>query len=327
MAAAAICAILGAAGVLTALRFDGGRRAQRSSRQIAMSVAVGGRPAARAHTIGTHRRSPRPAKYVNAFSTPPPSAAHCVKTPPPVPEHPIRRPRWLSGVAITEYYPAPEQWFAGRRIAAPGLPGRYSVDFLYSARGLAMEGDGIDRHGRRVHIAQLGSTGWVNAAGRPTVPVCLGKWSNGFPVWLIGGWRNHAGSVTFPLADWSNGRSVRTLPYGGVTFSPEPSLPLRYSHRIAIDPRLIPLGSHVYVPAYRHHGGGWFIAQDTGGAIRGRHVDVYRPPPASPNDLGRYMTRQRILVSRQPDLGLAVLRPGELFSSVLRVRWDRFAPQ
>ncbi len=296
---AATCAlILGAAGVLAAVLPDGGSSARRSSRQTVVSTAVGRRPAARPRAVGAHRRSPRQAKHVNVLSTPPPSAAHCVKTPPPVPEHPISRRQWLSGVTITEYYPAPERWFAGRRIAAPGLPGRYSVDFLYSARGLAMEGDGVDRHGRRVHIAQLGSTGWVNAAGRPTVPVCLGRWSNGFPVWLIGGWRNHAAAVTFPLASggWSHGRGVRTLAYGGVTFSPEPALPLRYYHSIAVDPRLIPLGSRVYVPAYRHLGGGWFIAQDTGGAIRGRHIDVYRSPPASPNDLGRYMTRQRILV-------------------------------
>ncbi len=81
--------------------------------------------------------------------------------------------------------------------------------------------------------------------------------------------------MTFPLASggWSNGRGVRTLAYGGVTFSPEPALPLRYYHSIAVDPRLIPLGSRVYVPAYRHLGGGWFIAQDTGGAIRGRHIE------------------------------------------------------
>jgi hypothetical protein len=58
------------------------------------------------------------------------------------------------------------------------------------------------------YYPQLGSTGWVNAAGHPTVPVCLGKWSDGFPVWLIGGWRNRRGQVTFPLASggWMNGR-------------------------------------------------------------------------------------------------------------------------
>jgi 3D (Asp-Asp-Asp) domain-containing protein len=115
---------------------------------------------------------------------------------------------------------------------------------------------------------------------------------------LIGGWRNAGGWVTFPLASggWANGRGVRTLSYGGVTFAPGPSLPLRYYHSIAVDPRLIPLGSRVFIPAYRNIGGGWFIAQDTGGAIKGRHVDVYRPPPVSQDDLGRYLTGQRILV-------------------------------
>jgi 3D (Asp-Asp-Asp) domain-containing protein len=161
-----------------------------------------------------------------------------------------------------------------------------------------MEGDGVDGSGRRAHIAALGSTGWVNAAGHPTVPVCLGKWSAGPPAWLKGGWRNRSGAVTFPLASggWANGPGVRTLSYGGVTFAPGSSLPLRYYHSIAVDPRLIPQGSRVYVPAYRAISGGWFTAQDTGGAIKGRHIDIYRPPPASPSDLGRYMTDQRILV-------------------------------
>jgi 3D (Asp-Asp-Asp) domain-containing protein len=161
-----------------------------------------------------------------------------------------------------------------------------------------MEGSGVDRHERPVRIAELGSTGWVNAAGHPTVPICLGKWSDGFPVWLIGGWRNRRGQVTFPLASggWMNGRGVRTLRYGGVTFAAGSSSPLRYYHSIAVDPRLIPLASRVYVPAYKHIGGGWFVASDTGGAITGRHIDIYRPPPRTPTDLGRYMTRQRILV-------------------------------
>jgi 3D (Asp-Asp-Asp) domain-containing protein len=217
-------------------------------------------------------------------------------------EHPVTHPEWLTGVVITEYYPAPERWFTGRRVSAPGLAGAHAVDWLYSARGLAMEGSGVDLSGRPVHIAALGSTGWVNAAGRPTLPVCLGKWTNGFPAWLIGGWRNAAGAVTYPLASgsWSNGPGVKTLPYGGVTFAPGNSEPLRYYHSIAVDPGLIPLGSRVYIPAYRNFGGGWFVAQDTGGAIRGHHVDVYRPAPPSPDDLGRYLTGQRILVIPPP---------------------------
>jgi 3D (Asp-Asp-Asp) domain-containing protein len=226
------------------------------------------------------------------------ASAHCRKAPPPVPEHPIAHRRWLTGMTITEYYPSPERWFTGRRVTAPGLPGRYAADWLYSARGVAMEGDGVDRHGRRIHISELGSSGWVNAAGRPTVPVCLGRWTHGSPAWLSGGWRNRAGQVTFPLASggWANRGGGGTRGYGGVAFARGPSEPLRYYHTIAVDPRLIALGSRVYVPAYRRHGGGWFTATDTGGAIKGHHIDVYRPAPASPSDEGRYLTGRRILV-------------------------------
>jgi 3D (Asp-Asp-Asp) domain-containing protein len=218
--------------------------------------------------------------------------------PPPEPAHPISRPTWVSGVTITEYYPAPERWFAGARVATPGLSGRHAVDWLYSARGMSMEGDGIDRSGRHAHIAQLGSSGWVNAAGHATNPVCLGKWTNGPPYWRGGGWRNAAGQVTFTLAagGWSNGRAHRNLPYGGVTFAPGSSLPLHYYRSVAVDPKLIPEGSRIYIAAYRPINGGWFIAADTGGAIKSRHIDVLRPPPASPSDQGRYLTGQRVYV-------------------------------
>ncbi len=265
------------------------------------SEANGPRPAPRVLRTSAGSRPPAKirvaARKADVFALESASSSRC-KNPPPVHEHLITHRTWLTGVVITEYYPAPERWFAGKRVKAPGLPGRHAVDWLYSARGLAMEGSGVDAHGHPDHIAALGSTGWVNYGGHSTVPVCLGKWSDGPPAWLIGGWRNSRGQVTFPLASggWANGRGGRLLGYGGVTFAPGNSLPLRYYHSIAVDPKLIPMGSRVFVPAYRHLGGGWFIAQDTGGAIRGRHIDVYRPAPASPSDLGRYMTGQRMLV-------------------------------
>jgi 3D (Asp-Asp-Asp) domain-containing protein len=290
-----------AAGVSGALVARNGERRPTASRSGHVAAAdVVRRPGA---STAQGRSSPRRAGsvgpfHVNALATLSESGSRCQKPAPPAPERQIQHRRWLTGVTITEYYPAPERWFIGRRVAAPGLSGRYASDWLYSARGLAMEGSGVDLSGRPVHIAELGSTGWVDSAGRPTVPVCLGKWSAGFPVWLRGGWRNAHGRVTFPLpgGGWANERGVRTLGYGGVTFAAGSPLPLRYYRSIAVDPRLIPLGSRVYVPAYRGIGGGWFVAQDTGGAIRGRHIDVYRPPPARPSDLGRYMTDQQILV-------------------------------
>jgi 3D (Asp-Asp-Asp) domain-containing protein len=299
-------AALAVGGVAVALALAGGssHHAPTTIRaQVARARPQVGRP-----RLAAHRPSPRPRPrplgpgywrdHVNVTAPASESGASCVKPPPTVAEHPIRHRRWLRGVTITEYYPAPERWFIGRRIAAPGLSGTYAADWLYSARGLAMEGDGVDLHGHPVHIAQLGSTGWDDLGGRNTVPVCLGKWSHGFPVWLIGGWRNRHGAVTFPLASggWANGTGKRTQQYGGVTFAPGLAHPLYYYRSIAVDPGLIPLGSRVYVPAYRKISGGWFIAQDTGGAIRGRHIDVYRPPPARPADEGRYMTGQRVLV-------------------------------
>jgi 3D (Asp-Asp-Asp) domain-containing protein len=109
------------------------------------------------------------------------------------------------------------------------------------------------------------------------------------------------GAVTFPFhaGGWSNGRGRKYVPLRGVSFAVGPALSLRFYRSIAVDPSVIPLGSRVYIPAYRHDGyGGWFIAQDTGGAILGAHVDVYRPPPPTPQEAGRYLIEQRAFVVR-----------------------------
>jgi 3D (Asp-Asp-Asp) domain-containing protein len=205
---------------------------------------------------------------------------------------------WLGGVTVTEYWPAPESWFVGRLVKAPGLPGLHRIDWLYSAMGLSMEGDGIGLDGRSYHIEALGDGGWVTVADQVTDPGA--GWAGGSPYWRAGGfWRNGAGGVTFPLqaGGWSAGRGRKYVPLRGVTFAPGPSLPLHAYQSIAVDPGVIPLGSRVYIPAYRHDGhGGWFLAQDTGGAINGRHIDVYRSPPASSSDSGQYLTGQRIYV-------------------------------
>ncbi len=207
---------------------------------------------------------------------------------------------WLTGVWITEYWPSAESQFVGKLVKAPGLPGMHRIDWLYSATGVSMQGEGIGLDGRMYHIESLGQGGWVTALGTPTSP--SDGWLNGAPYWRAGGyWLNSLRGVTFPLAagGWSAGRGRKYVPLRDVSFAPGGATRLHYYQSIAVDPAVIPLGSRVYVPAYRDDGhGGWFIAQDTGGAINGRHIDVYRPPPATAADPGQVLSGQRIYVIR-----------------------------
>ena len=214
-------------------------------------------------------------------------------------ERPLTRPRWLDRTTITEYWPTPERWFVGKLVRAPGLAGRHRVDWLYSARGLPMEGDGVGLDGRRYRFLGPYGTPWVNEYGATTRPCASGPWTRGRPFWLAFGWRNRWGGVTFPLAGggWWDRPATRYLPPpASLRFGRGPSLPLAYWRSAAVDPRLIPLGSRIFVPSLcRTVGHGWLLARDTGGAIIARHIDVYRPPPAIPSG-GQALFGQRIFV-------------------------------
>jgi hypothetical protein len=163
-----------------------------------------------------------------------------------------------------------------------------------------MQGQGLGLDGQLYHIDSIGNAGWVTATGSATL--ATDGFSAGAPYWRAGDyWRNRSGAVTFPLQSggWSSGRGRRYVPLRDVRFAVGPALPLKYYRSIAVDPRVIPLGSRVYIPAYRRDGhGGWFVAQDTGGAVGGRDIDVYREPPPLPTDGGRYDTGQRVFVIR-----------------------------
>jgi 3D (Asp-Asp-Asp) domain-containing protein len=225
-----------------------------------------------------------------------PTRKRTAKAPPSPSKH--DHGAWLGGVSVTEYWPAPERWFVGRLVRTPGLAGKHRIDWLYSATGVSMEGEGLGLDGRIYHIDALGSGGWVTASGADTSPA--DGWAAGPPYWRAGGyWRNRGGALTFPLqrGGWSAGAGRRYVPLPGVTFASGSSLPLHFYQSIAVDPSVIPLGSRVYISAYGHDGhGGWFVAQDTGGAIGGRHVDVYRSPPGSASDSGQYLVGQRVYV-------------------------------
>jgi 3D (Asp-Asp-Asp) domain-containing protein/uncharacterized protein YabE (DUF348 family) len=51
---------------------------------------------------------------------------------------------------------------------------------------------------------------------------------------------------------------------------------------VAVDPRIIPLGTKMYIPGYGHA-----VAGDTGGAIRGRRIDLGFNSDAAANQFGR----------------------------------------
>jgi hypothetical protein len=233
---------------------------------------------------------PAPSRHVTiSFSL------HTIKAPPPPPVG--GDGKWLGGFELTEYYPALESWFTGRPVSAPGLSAPHRIDWLYSARGLSMEGDGIGLDGRQYHIANLGSGGWLTAGGANGAKFGVGADA---PFWRTGGfWRSGTGQLTFPLANgnWSSGVGVRYVPPpAGISFAPGPSRPLSYLRSVAVDPRTIPEGSYIYIPAYAAVNGGWFEADDTGGAIVGRHIDIFRPPPANPANQGNFATGQRVYI-------------------------------
>ncbi|HEY5142707.1 MAG TPA: 3D domain-containing protein [Solirubrobacteraceae bacterium] len=212
--------------------------------------------------------------------------------------HLLKKPTWLPKVTITEYYPAPEWWFVGAQVLTPGLDRKSRVDWLYSAHGVSMEGDGVGLDGKPYHIASVGSSGWITKGGKSAR---FGSGSSIFaPFWRAEGfWRNSNGDVTFPLetGGWFDGVGKHYRAPTDITFAAGASRPLRYYRSIAVDPNLIPLGSLVYVPAYKPlNRDGWFRADDTGGAIIGRHIDVYRRPPESSSDQGRFLQNRRIFV-------------------------------
>ncbi len=59
---------------------------------------------------------------------------------------------------------------------------------------------------------------------------------------------------------------------------------------IAVDPNVIPLGTKVYVDGY-----GYAIAGDTGGAIRGKKIDVFFPSKSKANAWGSRTVKVKIL--------------------------------
>lgn len=65
----------------------------------------------------------------------------------------------------------------------------------------------------------------------------------------------------------STGKTKQSADYG-ITFS---GTQATIGRTVAVDPNLIPIGTPVYIDL---KGIGWRIAEDTGGAVQGRHIDL-----------------------------------------------------
>jgi 3D (Asp-Asp-Asp) domain-containing protein len=198
----------------------------------------------------------------------------------------------LGDFQLTYYWFAAESGFIGKKITAPGIAGTYREDFLYSARGVPMEGTGTADSSAHVHYAGTHGGYWVTKAGKRTVPVASG-WPDGAPYWREGGWRNAAGAVTFQRPDgtWVNGAGVKNLPYHDL-FDTGVGTNVTEWLSIATDLGVIPRGTHVYVPQLAGSPAhGCFRADDTGGAIIGTHIDVFVPQ----TNLGALPTRSEVL--------------------------------
>jgi 3D (Asp-Asp-Asp) domain-containing protein len=76
----------------------------------------------------------------------------------------------------------------------------------------------------------------------------------------------------------------------GITASGHPA---RAEHTVAVDPRYVPLGTRL-----RLEGLGERVAEDTGGSIRGRRLDVFFPTHQQAQAFGRRWLKVEILPAR-----------------------------
>jgi 3D (Asp-Asp-Asp) domain-containing protein len=64
---------------------------------------------------------------------------------------------------------------------------------------------------------------------------------------------------------------------------------------IAVDPKVIPLGSTVYIESDSPYVGGFYIAEDIGGAIKGNRIDIYMESQDKAFDFGKQKITATVL--------------------------------
>lgn len=71
--------------------------------------------------------------------------------------------------------------------------------------------------------------------------------------------------TAYTLDEASTGKSPASAAFG-ITAS---GTHAKVGRTVAVDPNIIPIGSLVYIPDI-----GWRVAEDSGGAVKGRHIDI-----------------------------------------------------
>jgi len=175
-----------------------------------------------------------------------------------------QQPETLKDVILTVYHVCLESEMAeGQTIADPqGITGTFYKKFLYSAKGVVMQGSGQAIDGKTIKYVS-GGGGWINKDGQPTFLCKDGSWSNGPPFWIA-----NEQSVVFEELPQNTYKGT----YGDV-----------YPwYSIAVDPSVIPIGSIVYIEildGWKLKNGeilnGYFMAVDTGPAIKENHIDIF----------------------------------------------------
>ena len=147
----------------------------------------------------------------------------------------IKEAWYESTFLITGYHVCFESDFTGEPAFARGTNDFHKKDFLYSARGVVMQGTGKASNGRYIRPTQVNS-GWHrnNRGNRDYL--------------------DNPDGVAFAYTDSVQGA------YGPVT----------ENHSIAVDPNVIPKRAEVDIEMIGHR-----FADDTGSAIIGHHIDNF----------------------------------------------------
>ncbi len=109
--------------------------------------------------------------------------------------------------------------------------------------------------------------------------------------------QTNAGGGSSALAAKAEGMNVRTITFNtsaycaascGGNSKTATGATARAYYTVATDPRYYPMGTIFYIPYFANcPNGGWFVAQDTGGAIKGNKLDVYMNSLPQCNSFGR----------------------------------------